>query len=36
MGCVEIYKDKWAALLAEGNWDVKDLKDVKDVKEWPN
>lgn len=29
-GCVEIYKDKWAALLAEGNWDV------KDVKEWQN
>lgn len=25
-GCVEIYKDKWAALLAEGNWDVKDLQ----------
>lgn len=21
-GCVEIYKDKWAALLAEGNWQV--------------
>lgn len=21
-GCVEIYKDKWAALLAEGNWKV--------------
>lgn len=21
-GCVEIYKDKWAALLAEGNWEV--------------
>lgn len=29
-GCVEIYKKQWAALLAEGNWDV------KDVKEWPN
>lgn len=26
-GCVEIYKDKWAALLAEGNWEVK---------VWPN
>lgn len=25
-GCVEIYKDKWAALLAEGNWEVKDLR----------
>lgn len=25
-GCVEIYKDKWAALLAEGNWEVKDLQ----------
>lgn len=25
-GCVEIYKDKWAALLAEGNWDVKELQ----------
>lgn len=23
-GCVEIYKDKWAALLAEGNWEVVD------------
>ena len=22
-GCVEIYKEKWAALLAEGNWEVK-------------
>ena len=30
-GCVEIYKDKWAALLAEGNWDVKDVKDVKEL-----
>lgn len=26
-GCVEIYKEKWAALLAEGNWEVK---------VWPN
>lgn len=25
-GYVEIYKDKWAALLAEGNWDVKELQ----------
>lgn len=25
-GCVEIYKDKWAVLLAEGNWDVKELQ----------
>ena len=24
-GCVEIYKEKWAALLAEGNWVVKEL-----------
>lgn len=24
-GCVEIYKDKWAALLKEGNWEVKEL-----------
>lgn len=23
-GCVEIYKDKWAALLKEGNWVVKE------------
>lgn len=23
-GCVEIYKDKWAALLAEGNWKVEE------------
>lgn len=23
-GCVEIYKDKWAALLDEGNWEVKE------------
>lgn len=28
-GCVEIYKDKWAALLAEGNWDVKDVKELQ-------
>lgn len=25
-GCVEIYTEKWAALLAEGNWDVKELQ----------
>lgn len=25
-GCGKIYKDKWAALLAEGNWDVKELQ----------
>ena len=25
-GCVEIYKKQWAALLAEGNWEVKDLQ----------
>lgn len=24
-GCVEIYKEKWAALLKEGNWEVKEL-----------
>ena len=28
-GCVEIYKDKWAALLAEGNWEVKDVKELQ-------
>lgn len=28
-GCVEIYKDKWAALLAEGSWDVKDVKELQ-------
>lgn len=28
-GCVEIYKDRWAALLAEGNWDVKDVKELQ-------
>lgn len=28
-GCVEIYKDKWAVLLAEGNWDVKDVKELQ-------
>lgn len=26
MGCVEIYKKQWAALLAEGNWEVKELQ----------
>lgn len=25
-GCVEIYKEKWAALLKEGNWEVKELQ----------
>lgn len=25
MGCVGIYKEKWAALLKEGNWEVKEL-----------
>lgn len=25
-GCVEIYKEKWAVLLAEGNWEVKELQ----------
>lgn len=25
-GCVEIYKDKWAALLKEGTWEVKELQ----------
>lgn len=24
-GCVDIYTEKWAALLAEGNWEVKEL-----------
>lgn len=28
-GCVEIYKDKWAALLAEGNWEVKEVKELQ-------
>lgn len=28
-GCVEIYKEKWAALLAEGNWEVKDVKELQ-------
>lgn len=28
-GCVEIYKKQWAALLAEGNWDVKDVKELQ-------
>lgn len=28
-GCVETYKEKWAALLAEGNWDVKDVKELQ-------
>lgn len=25
-GCVEIYKKQWAALLKEGNWEVKELQ----------
>lgn len=25
-GCVEIYTDKWAALLKEGNWEVKEWR----------
>lgn len=25
-GCVGIYKEKWAALLKEGNWEVKELQ----------
>lgn len=25
-GCVEIYKEKWAALLKEGTWEVKELQ----------
>lgn len=29
MGCVDIYTEKWAALLAEGNWDVKDVKELQ-------
>lgn len=28
-GCVENYKKQWAALLAEGNWDVKDVKELQ-------
>lgn len=28
-GCVEIYKEKWAALLAEGNWEVKEVKELQ-------
>lgn len=28
-GCVEIYKKQWAALLAEGNWDVKEVKELR-------
>lgn len=28
-GCVETYKKQWAALLAEGNWDVKDVKELQ-------
>ncbi len=28
-GCIEIYKKQWAALLAEGNWDVKDVKELQ-------
>ena len=28
-GCVEIYKEKWAVLLAEGNWEVKEVKELQ-------
>jgi surface antigen bspA-like protein len=28
-GCVEIYKEKWAALLKEGNWEVKEVKELQ-------
>ena len=27
--CVEIYKEKWAVLLAEGNWEVKEVKELQ-------
>lgn len=30
-GCVEIYKEKWAVLLTEGNWEVKEVKEVKEL-----
>lgn len=32
-GCVEIYKEKWAALLKEGNWVVKEIAGLSNVKE---
>lgn len=32
-GCVEIYKEKWAALLKEGNWVVKEIAELSNVKE---
>ena len=28
-GCVEIYKEKWVVLLAEGNWEVKEVKELQ-------
>ena len=28
-GCVEIYKKMWAVLLAEGNWEVKEVKELQ-------
>lgn len=28
-GCVEIYKEKWAVLLAEGKWEVKEVKELQ-------
>lgn len=28
-GCAEIYKEKWAVLLAEGNWEVKEVKELQ-------
>lgn len=28
-GCVEIYKEKWAVLLTEGNWEVKEVKELQ-------
>lgn len=32
-GCVGIYKEKWAALLKEGNWVVKEIAGLSNVKE---
>lgn len=32
-GCVELYKEKWAALLKEGNWVVKEIAELSNVKE---
>lgn len=28
-GCIEIYKEKWAVLLTEGNWEVKEVKELQ-------